>query len=269
MPSRRRALHTAVLALSGFAGCLAENPDEPGSPTPTTSEPPTSESPTPTESPSGTPTVELVALSVADFVVYPLSGTHPHVHRRAGFQYVVVRIATEMDRAAVSDGLTLELDGDAAALAERQPVSWDTDDVEVAFAISKDRTTEMGELLFDGRPLRTLSTATVERLNAPPVFELTTPTIQPSEVQAGEQIEATVEFELSNVGEGSGTFGASLKGNHVSGATTLTRTLDAGGERTVRAAVGLVGNGDEARVRLDWGADEWVEAVPVVGTETA
>lgn len=268
MSSRRRALHAAAVALTGFAGCLAENQDEPASPTPATSGPPPSESPTPTESPSGSPTVELVALSVADFIVYPLAGTHPHVHRRAGIQYVVVRIATELDWSAVSDGLTLELDGEVAALAERQPVSWDNDDVEVAFAVSKDREVDTGVLQFDGRTLRTLAPETIERLNRPPVFEVEPPTVRPDEVEAGEQVEATVGFGLSNVGDGAGTFGASLKGNHVSGADTVTRTLDAGAETTVTAVVALVGEGEEARVRLDWGADEWVETVPVVGTET-
>lgn len=268
MPSRRRALHTAALALTGFAGCLAENQDEPASPTPTTSPSPASETPTATEPLSGTPTVEVAALSVADFVIYPLAGTHPHVHRRAGIQYVVVRIATEMDWGSVTDGLTLELDGESAALAERQPVSWDHDDVEVAFAVSKDREVETGVLRFDDTTLRSLSAEIVARLTTPPVFEVTDPSVSPSELQAGETVSATVAFTLSNVGDSAGTFGASLKGNYVSGANTVTATLEPGAEREVTASVELHGEGEEARVRLDWGADEWVETVPVVGTET-
>jgi hypothetical protein len=210
----------------------------------------------------------LAALSVADFVIYPLSGTHPHVHRRAGIQYVVVRIATEMDWGAVTDGLTLELDGGAAALAERQPVSWDHDDVVVAFAVSKDRAVDTGVLRFDDTTIRSLSAETVTRLTNPPVFEVRDPSVSPSQIQAGETVSATVAFTLSNVGDGVGTFGASLKGNYVSGANTVTATLESGAERAVTASVKLHGEGEEARVRLDWGADEWVETVPIVGTET-
>lgn len=259
MPSRRDAIHAAVLALTGFAGCTGD----PGSPTPTNSSP---ESGSPSPSDSGA--VQLAALSVADFVLYPLAGTHPHVHRRAGHQYVVVRIEGGADPDRTREQLSLELDGEPVALAERQPVPWANETVDVAFAVSKDRTTETGSLTFDGTTLRTLGSATVERLNTPPVFEVGTPSVSPSEIQAGEQVEATVEVGLSNVGDGPGTFGASLTGNYVSGSNTITQTLDAGATTSVSEVVTIAGEGEDARVRLDWGADEWVETVPVVGTET-
>lgn len=60
---------------------------------------------------------------------------------------------------------------------------------------------------FEGSTLRTLSPETIDRLNTPPVFEVGTPTVRPVEIEAGEQVEATMEFGLSNVGEGAGTFG--------------------------------------------------------------
>lgn len=269
MPSRRNALRTVALAITGLAGCIADRQDESDTPPPTSSPTPPPGSPTPSEPPSDPADIQVAELSVADFILYALAGTHPHVHRRAGYQYVVVRLDGNVDFDRAREQLSLELDGEFAAFAERQPVPFANETLDVAFAIPKDRTTEAGTLLFGETTLQTLKTETIQRLNNPPVFEVTTPTVEPSEIQAGEQVEATVEFGLSNVGDGGGTFGASLKGNHVSGANTITRTLDAGTETTVSAAVSLVGNGDEARVRLDWGADEWVQTVPVVGTETA
>lgn len=265
MPSRRQALRVAAVALAGIAGCTADRQDEPGSPTPT-SPPPVSET---TTEPPGSDAAQVTGLAVADFLTYALSGTHPHVHRRAGYQYIVVRLDTERDPTLVRQRLSLELDGEPIALAERQPVPWANETVDVAFAVSKDRTTEAGTLQFGGSVLRTLSSETIERLNNPPVFEVETPTVQPSEIQAGEQTEATVEFGLSNVGAGAGTFGASLKGNYVSGSNTVTQRLAAGKETTVAASTPIIGSGDGAKVRLDWGADEWSTTVPVVGTETA
>lgn len=262
--SRRRLIAASAAVIAGTAGCVSESPG-----TATDSATPPERSPdTETSTPPTASGVELVDLSVADFVLYPLSGTHPHVHRREGTQYVVVRVATESDWRAVSDGLTLHLDGESAALAERQPVSWNHDDVEVAFAVAKDRQFERGVLRFDGAALRELSAETITRLDNPPVFHVASPSVSPSEIPAGETVTATVTFSLSNDGAGAGTFGASLKGNYVSGANTVTATLEAGAEREVRTAVKLSGSGEEATVRLDWGADEWVEAVPVVGTAT-
>lgn len=262
--SRRRLLATSVAAVAGAAGCVSGTPE-------TATDPPTDTDRTP-DTTTATPTpergVELVDLSVADFVVYPLSGTHPHVHRRAGMQYVVTRLGTELEWGAVSDRLVLDLDGEAATPAERQPVSWDHDDVEVAFAVPKDRQVERGELRFDDGRLGTLSDETVTRLNNPPAFEVASPSVRPDEIDVGETVTATVTFTLSNEGSGPGTFGASLKGNYVSGAHTLTATLDAGTGREVEATVKLNGRGDEATVRLDWGPDEWSTGVPVVGTET-
>ena len=256
--SRRRLVVTSVAAVAGAAGCVADTSGT----TPTSETPTTGTTDTPDEG------VELVNLSVADFVVYPLSGTHPHVHRRAGMQYVVARIATASDWGEVTDGLVLDLDGEAATLAERQPISWDHDDVEVAFAVSKDRQFERGTLRFEETTLRTLSAETVTRLNTPPVFDVSSPAVTPDEINAGETLSATVTFSLSNDGTSAGTFGASLKGNYVSGANTVTATLEAGAEREVEGTVKLHGRGDEATVRLDWGADEWATGVPVGGTAT-
>ena len=263
--SRRRFLAASLPTVVGAAGCVSETP---GTATDSDSEPEQSPDPTP-DSPTAAGDVRVVDSSVADFVLYPLSGTHPHVYRRAGMQYVVARIATEMEWGAVSDRLALELDGESASLAERQPVSWDHDDVVVAFAVAKARTIERGTVRFDGETLRTLSAETVTRLNNPPVFDVSNPTVSPTGVEAGETVSGTVTFTLSNEGDGPGTFGASLKGNYVSGANTVTATLEAGAKREVSASVKLYGEGDEARVRLDWGADEWVTGVPVVGTETS
>jgi len=264
--SRRQLLAASAVAVAGAAGCVSDEP-EATAPTDTGGTPETvTSTPTATQTPADG--IGLVSLSVADFIRYPLSGTHPHVHRRAGKQYVVVRLATGMEWGPVSDGLTLDLDGEPAALAERQPVSWNHDDLEVAFAVSKDREVERGELRFEGETVRTLSTATVTRLNNPPVFEVASPSLSPSEVQSGAVVTAMVTFTLSNHGPGAGTFGASLKGNYVSGANTVTATLEAGAQQEVSASVKLHGEGEDATVRLDWGADEWVGGVPVVGTET-
>jgi hypothetical protein len=261
--SRRQLLAAGIAAVASTAGCVSETPGtEPNSETPATD---TADTPTTS---TRADDVEVVDLSVSDFVLYPLSGTHPHVHRRAGTQYVVVRVASAADWEAVADALTLALDGDPAALAQRQPVSWDHDDVEVAFAVPKDWEVKQGELRFDGGTLRRLSDGTLSRLNNPPVFEVGSPAVSPAELEVGETVSATVTFTLSNDGAGAGTFGASLKGNYVSGANTVTATLEAGAEREVSAPVKLHGRGDEATVRLDWGADEWVAGVPVVGTET-
>lgn len=262
--SRRRLIAASAAAIAGTAGCVAESPG-----TATDSVTPSERTPdTETYTPPTAGGVELVDLSVSDFVLYPLAGVHPHVHRRAGTQYVVVRVATGSDWRAVSDALTLDVDGESVSLAERQPVSWEHDDVEVAFAVAKDRQFERGVLRFEGERLRKLSAETITRLNNPPVFHVSSPSVSPSEIQADETVTATVTFTLSNAGEGAGTFGASLKGNYVSGANTVTATLGAGAERAVSASVRLHGRGDEATVRLDWGVDEWVTSVPVVGTAT-
>lgn len=262
--SRRRLLAAGVAAVAGTAGCASETPG-------TTTDSPRSTDRTPdTTTATLTPEhgVELVGLSVADFVVYPLSGTHPHVHRRAGTQYVVVRVATGSEWETVSDALTLELDGEAVPLAERQPVPWDYDGVDVAFAVAKDRQFERGVLRFDGTTLRDLAPETIDRLDNPPEFHVASPSVGLDELRAGEVVSATVTFTLSNDGAGAGTFGASLKGNYVSGAETVTASLEPGAEREVRASVKLHGAGDEAAVRLDWGVDEWADSVPVVGTAT-
>ena len=203
-------------------------------------------------------------MSVADFVVYPLSGTHPHVHRRPGTQYVVVRLDTSVSDRTVRDRLTLELDGEEPPLASRQPVPWETPTVDVAFAVSKDATHDGGRLLFDDETLGTLPSDAAERLNTPPVFEVGEPSLSPDEVAAGARATATVEVGVRNVGDGAGTFGASLSGNYVSGSNTVTRRIDAGAAATVSASTRIVGEGEAATVGLDWGSGRWSGDVPVV-----
>ena len=246
--SRRRLLATGVATLAGFTGCLSGTPsDSPPSETDTSSE-----------------SVSVASLSVADFIVYPFAGDHPRVHRAADTQYVVVGIDTDRDAGTVRKRLALELDGERVELASRQPAQWRTEAVEVAFAVSKAWTIEGGRLLFsDSRPTDLLA-ETVGRLNSPPVFEVSELSVRPAEISADEQTEATVTFGLANTGTGAGTFGASLKGNYLSGAATETVTLDTGSETEAEVSTPIVGGGEEVTVRFDWGADDWVGRIPVV-----
>lgn len=263
--SRRRILKTGTAAIIGLTGCLSKSSESqtrsPSSETSQSSEPEST-----TQGTEETTSVDTV--SVADFILYPLAGVHPHVHRRAGTQYVVVRTNTSLSDETLRERLTLELDGEVAPLASRQPVPWSHDTLDVAFAASKDTIIDNGQVLFDQSKLYTLSTTAVERLNNPPVFEVSDLSIAPNEISPGERTTATVRFSLTNTGDGLGTFGASLKGNFVSGAGTVTATLNAGAEDEVAASVEIVGEGDEASVRLDWGSDEWSTGIPVVGTPT-
>lgn len=205
-------------------------------------------------------------MSVADFVIYPLSGVHPHVHRRSGTQYVVVALITSLSGRTLRDRLTVEVDGEPVHLAAHQPVPWETEAARVALAVPKDATHEGGRVLFDGAVVHDLSTAVIRRLNAPPVFEVGEPSISPTGVEAGEQTTAVAQFGLRNVGEGRGTFGASLTGNYVSGSATVTESLDPGAETTVSVSTPVVGDGDAAAVTLDWGADWRSFEIPVVET---
>jgi hypothetical protein len=202
-------------------------------------------------------------------VRYPLAGTHPHVHRRAGTQYVIVGAATSLSADAVRERLTLELDGEPASLASRHPVPWERETVDLAFAVPKDGTVEAGRVPFDGAVVWSLAAATVARLNAPPVFEVGEPSVSPTEIEAGASVDATVRVDVTNVGDGRGTFGASLGSSYLSGSRTLTASLDAGAEREVTRSISIRGDDDAPTVRLDWGTDEWTTTVPVVGTATA
>lgn len=181
---------------------------------------------------------------------------------------MVVRAETPLAREVVRDRLTLELDGVSMPYADRQPVPWTHDTVDLAYAVSKDETVDRGRILFDGTAIRSLSAATIERLNTPPVFAVSDLAVAPKQVDAGERTTATVRFELANTGDGRGTFGASLTGNFISGAETVTATLDAATSRTVTAAVRIIGQGDAATVWLDWGVDRWSADITVVDTPT-
>jgi len=248
---------SGAAALGSLAGCLSGSDSSSPSPSPSAS----------TDTDDATLRVD--SLSVADFVRYPLAGNHPHVHRRAGTQYVVVGAATSLSAGAVRERLTLELDGEPASLAPRQPVPWERETVDLAFIVPKDSTVESGRVLFDGAAVRSLGTATVTRLNAPPVFEVGEPSVSPTEIETGTSVDATVRFDVTNVGDGRGTFGASLGSSYLSGSRTLTAAIDAGAERELTGSIPISGEDGAPTVRLDWGTDEWRTRVPVVGTATA
>jgi hypothetical protein len=117
--------------------------------------------------------------------------------------------------------------------------------------------------------VRSLAAATVARLNAPPVFEVGEPSVSPTEIEAGASVDTTVRVDVTNVGDGRGTFGASLESSYLSGSRTLTASLDVGAEREVTGSIPIRGDDDAPTVGLDWGTDEWTTTVPVVGTATA
>jgi len=250
---RRTLLASAASGLAAVAGCITGATDDDGG-TPTDGSPPTSG--------------QVAALTVSDFVTYPLSGTHPHVHRRANTQYVIVRVDTTRSADAVRNGLTLELDGETQPLADQQPVPWERETVDVAFAVPKDITVQQGRVLLDGTRLRSLSEETLVRLNNPPAFDVTDLSVAPSELRAGERTLATVTCTVTNAGAARGTFGASLTGNFLSGSKTVTETIDPGEQRAVTGSVEVIGEGEEATVRLDWGTDTWSGGIPVTNTPT-
>ena len=259
--SRRRLLVGSVAAIVGGAGCLSPSSEQPTDTPPTSEETTTPTDEPSTATPTGTPTDRLAELSVTDFFQYPLSGTHPTVHRNAGMQYVVVRLEQ-----GARNYVRLQLDREAVERASRQPVERG-DTVNVAFAVSKDRTVERGELRLGGSTFRELPAETITRLNEPPVFEVEEPSVSPSEIEPDGETQVTVTFTVTNRGEGPGTFGASLSGP-ASGSDLVTATLDAGEQRELSPSTTRLGTGDEDRVWLDWGADRWSTEIPVAATET-
>lgn len=268
--TRRRLLRASVVTAVGLSGCLGEEsaiPTDTTSPSSHETASPSDETTTRTTAGDGSVAVE--TLTVAEYILYALAGTHPHVHRRANRQYVVVHLETSMSRDRLSDRLTLELDGESVPQADRQPYSWQHETVDLAFAVPKDETVEAGRVLLDRTAVATLSNATLDRLNAPPEFEVSDPSVSPEAVLTGDEIDATVEFSLSNVGEGTGEFGASLTGNYLSGSKTMTATLDAGANRVVSGTTPIIGDSDEVPIRLDWGSDEWTTEIPVVDETTS
>jgi hypothetical protein len=247
---RRRILQTTALTLVGLAGC--------GSTT----------APTDSRSDDGTE-ITLASVTVQDYVSYPLAGVHPHVHRQAETQYVIVRVHTSTDDTQLSDRLTCRLDGESMPLADQQPVPWANETTDIAFAVPKTTTYDSGRVLLDGDAVHTLATEAVDRLNTPPVFAVSNVRVAPDELQAGERTEATVQFEVHNTGQGPGEFAASLRGNALSGSNTVTGTVDTGDRRQLDATTPVAGEGDAAQVRLDWGTDQWTGSIPVVGDRTA
>lgn len=182
---------------------------------------------------------------------------------------MIVRSNSSRSQRTLRNRLTLTLDGDPAPLADRQPAGFETDTVDVAFAVSKSETYDSGRVLHEQAERRSLSASTLDRLNNPPVFEVSNPTVSPDEIEAGARTDATVRFEVHNTGDGSGTFGASVSGNLVSGSATMTATLDSGTHREVSTSTPITGDGDAATVQLDWGTEEWSTDIPVVGTLTS
>jgi hypothetical protein len=288
--SRRRLLSACSGTLAALAGCLSTgDTGPPGTASKSPSESGTGRPPgtaagvtgttvgdngtTPATGTNPAPTADgptVASLSVRDFFQYALSGTHPHVHRRADTQYVFVRVRSPAGPETVRRRLSLTLDGDPVDTADREPVPWLHDTVDVAFAVSKRRTYDRGELGYDGRPLRSLSPETIARLNDPPVFAVSALSVSPAALDAGERTTAIVRFTLADSGSGRGRFGASLKGNWVSGSNLVTATLDADTSREITARTTVVGEGSQARVRLDWGVDTWSTSIPVDdGTTTA
>lgn len=260
--SRRTLLRVSLVAAAGLAGCASEpdeSPSEPSEPSPGSTGETTPGGTTGEREPPA-----VASLTVSDFVLYALAGSHPHVHRRDGTQYIVVRLDSSLSAGTLRDRLTLELDGGPLPPAEHRPVPWRHDTVDLAFAAPKDDTFESGRVLFDGTERRSLASATLDRLNSPPTFEVSEPSVSPTEVATGDRVDATVEFSVANVGDGRGEFGASLRGNFESGSNTLTASVDAGGDRRVTGVIPIVGEGDAATVRLDWGSGEWGTEIPVV-----
>lgn len=266
MPStdctRRRALTAGCFALTGLAGCLTGSVDVDSNASPTET---TNDSETDDEQTTATPTdeISLVELAVADFVEYPLAGVHPHVHARRDTQYVVVGVDSSLDDGAVRERVSLQLNDETASLAERQPVPWESNTTDVAFAVSKEDQYERGVVTDGEAAIHSLSAVTLDRLNNPPRFRVSDLSVSPAEISPEEQTTATVRATVENVGDGAGTFGASLKGNFLSGAETVTMMLDSGATAELEGTTEVVGERDEAGVRLDWGRDERSTTIPV------
>lgn len=265
---RRRILKAGSLTLIGLAGCISD-----AAPTESTGSGGngTTTSPSTTTTHSGNSPAEvetsIASLSVLDYVVYPLAGAHPHVHRQANTQYVVVRVQATAEERTLQNRLSLTLDSESMPFAEQQPVSWRNETVDIAFAIPKSQTYDRGRLLIDGEAVHSLSTATLDRLNNPPVFEVSNVTVSPEELRARENTEAMVQFYVRNTGAGTGEFAASLSGNYVSGSNTVTGRVEIGERRRFEARTTVVGNGDAATARLDWGTDQWTGSIPVVNEQ--
>lgn len=261
MPSseylRRRILKASSLVLIGFSGCQsATGPTESpvGGGNRTAQSPSTT--PSPGENSAADGETNIASLSVQDYVVYLLSGAHPHVHRRANTQYVIVRVQSTTEDREVQNRLSLTLDTESMVRAERQPVAFENETADIAFAVPKSQTYDSGRLLIDGSAARSLSTATLNRLNNPPVFDVSNGTVLPEELHAGTTTDGIVQFAVQNAGEGTGAFAASPSGNYVSGSTTVTGTVEVGERRQFEATTTVVGSGDAATVRLDWGTDQ-------------
>jgi hypothetical protein len=205
--------------------------------------------------------VAVESVSVADFITYMYAGAHGRVYKTANTQYVVVTVTGADDVAPLS----LALDGEGAERAEKRPLL-ETDGSHLAFAVAKDRSVDAGEVRYDGQPVASLDAAAIGRLNDPPEFTVTNVGISPDEFRAGSGSQPTISVRVRNDGTGSGTFGASLTSDVISGYITMSATIDPGKTRTLTESVPAYAQSSTIGVSLDWGADSWSDSISVVGT---
>ena len=259
---RRQFLKTSVITAVGVSGCLSDNS---GSPADSATHSPETQ-PITSQTSDGSEPVNIVSLSVTDYIVYALAGVHPHVHRRKDKQYLTLSVNSALSRDTIQNQLRVNIDGESVPLAESQPVRWRNETIDIAFAVSKTETFDSGYILYDQKKRQSLSKTILTRLNTPPVFEVSELSVSPRELRAGTQREVTVSFTLTNTGDGRGTFGASLSGNFTSGSQTVTATLDSDSERNVTQNTRVIGRNDTVTIRLDWGVDEWMADISIIGT---
>ena len=251
--TRRNVLTAGVGTFIMGAGCTSSGTKPETAPTPSASSPKTStdrrsdQSPTSppstnssTSQPTGETTqteglpISLTSVAVQNYVIYPLSSTHPTVHRQPDTQYVILKTETSMTQQEVREHLEIRVNGNAVPLANRQPVQWQTDTFDVAFALSKTQDVTNGSVLFNGTEIQPLSEPVIERLNKPPQFEVSETVVSPQEIQAGTTETARLEIAVANTGEGPGTLAASLSGG-ASGSKELFVTVDPGDQAWVQA----------------------------------
>lgn len=270
--TRRRLLSGSVIVATGVtAGYLRRTPPEGAGASSTRGEERTDAAggETAPERTDASDPPDIVGVTVTDLLRHPLSRTHPSVHNRADTQYVVVRVAGGgREPREIREALRLTFGGPTAPLAVRQLVPWRRDTVDVAFAVSKGRRFDEGVVRYRETAVHTLGSAALDRLNEPPRFVVSDVDVSPGELDAGREATATVRLTVTNEGAGAGTFGASLTGNSVPGAETVTARLDAGTRRDVVGGVGVVGRGETVAVGVDWGFGRRQVTIPVVGTAT-
>jgi len=283
--TRRNVLTAGVALFVMGSGCTSGEPETTPQPSSTSTEtvtdrhtlhsptevPPPSTRSSPSQPTTGEttqtegPPISVTSVAVQNYVVYPLSSTHPTVHRQPGTQYVILKTEALITHQEVREHLDIRVNGEALPLADRQPVQRQTDTFDVAFALSKTQDVTNGDVLFNGTEVQSLSEPVIERLNNPPRFEISETVVSPQQIRAGTTETARLEVEVANTGEGPGTFAASLSGR-ASGSKELFVTVDPGDQTWVSGIVEIAGVGEEATLHLDWGSDQLVTEIPVIGT---